>query len=106
MLSNALLSVAVHGQMLSFNHLRARGAFQFPGAGVMLPQFSRPALVPKLSVPPAFIFAARGRDYSTVLNGTEEDDEMTGLVNTVWNNIEKYLPDTVIDEATEEKSMR
>ena len=96
----------MHGRTLSFNQLRARGAFQFPGAGVMLPQFSRPALVPKLSVPPAFIFAARGRDYSTVLNGTEEDDEMTGLVNTVWNNIEKYLPDTVIDEATEEKSMR
>ena len=106
MLSNALLSVAVHGQMLSFNHLRARGAFQFPGAGVMLPQFSRPALVPKLTVPPAFIFSARGREYSLGVNETEEDDEMTGLVSTVWNNIEKYLPDTVIDEATEEKSMR
>ena len=97
----------MHGQTLSFNQLHARGAFQFPGAGVMLPQFSRPVLVPKLTVPPAFIFAARGRDYSIGVNGTEDDDdEMTGLVNTVWNNIEKYLPDTVIDDATEEESLR
>ena len=72
----------------------------------MLPQFSKPALVPKLSVPPDFVFAARGREYSTGLNGTEEDDKMTGLVNTVWNNIENYLPDAVIDEATEEQSLR
>ena len=39
-------------------------------------------------------------------NVTEEDDEMTGLVNTVWNNIENYLPNTVIDEATEEESLK
>ena len=39
-------------------------------------------------------------------NVTDEDDEMTGLVNTVWNNIENYLPNTVIDEATEEESLR
>ena len=40
------------------------------------------------------------------VNGTEEDDETTGLVNTVWNNIENYLPDTVIDKPTEEDSLK
>ena len=101
-----MLYVAVHGQTLSFNELHAEGGIQFPSAGAMLPHFSRPALVPKVELPAAFLFAARGREYSMGVNGTEEDVEMTGLVSTVWNNIENYLPNTVIDEATEEESLR
>ena len=96
----------MQGRSLSFNQLNAQSAFQFPGAGIMLPTFSRPALIPRLIMPSAFIYAARGKDYSMGENGTDEDDEMTGLVHTVWNNIENYLPNTVIDEATEEESLR
>ena len=98
--------VAIYEERLSFNQLRAQGSIQFPAAGVVLPSFNRPALIPKVELSSAFIFAARGKDYSMGANGTEEDDEMTGVVNTVWNNIENYLPNTLIDKATEEESLR
>ena len=66
--------------------------------------FSRPSLVPRVTVPSAFISAVKGKEYSMRVNGTsDEDDEVTGLVTTVFNNIENYLPDTLIDEPTQEK---
>ena len=66
--------------------------------------FSRPALVPRVEVPSAFISAAKGREYSMGVNTTsDEDDEMTGLATTLFNNIEKFLPYTLIDEPTQER---
>ena len=99
----ALCTVAMQGRSLSFNQFNPQSAFQFPGVGVMLPKFSRPALVPKLIVPSVFIFAAKGKEFTMVANETEEDEM---LVNTVWNNLENYLPVTVIDELTEVESLR
>ena len=103
--SYALCTVAVHGRPLTFNQLRnTQSPFQFPGPGVMLLMFSRPALVPRVEVPSAFIFAAKGRNSSMRLNTTsDEDDEVMGLATTVFNNIEKFLPDTLIDEPTQER---
>ena len=70
----------------------------------MLLMFSRPALVPRVTVPSAFISAAKGREYSIGVNTTsDEDDEVTGLATTLLNNIEKFLPDTLIDEPTQER---
>ena len=70
----------------------------------MLLMFSRPALVPRVEVPFAFISAAKGWEYSMGVNTTsDEDDEVTGLATTVFNNIEKFLPDTLIDEPTQER---
>ena len=66
--------------------------------------FSRPALVPKVTVPSAFISAAKGREYSIGVNTTsDDDDEVTGLATTLFNNIEKFLPYTLIDEPTQER---
>ena len=97
---------AAYGERLSFNQLRKQGGIQFPGEGVMLPQFSQPSLVPKVNLPPAFIFAARGRPYSLRVNETEDENEMTSVVNTVWNNIESYLPNRVIEEDEEKEGLR
>ena len=69
----------------------------------MLPNFNSPSLVPNIYLPSDFIFAARGRQYSVGVNGAEEDNEMTGSVSTVWNNIENYLPITVIEDIEEER---
>ena len=98
MWSYALCTVAVHGRTLTFN----QSAFQFPG--VMLPTFTRPTLIPRMVIPSAFISAAKGKEYSVgVYTTSDEDDEVTGLVTTVFNNIENYLPDTLIDEPTQER---
>ena len=96
--NSMLFFVAVHGETLSFNQLHKHGGYLFPGEGVMLTQFRQPSLVPKVNLPLDFILAARGRQYSMVVNGTEGDNALTGLVNTVWNNIENYLPISVIDK--------
>ena len=70
----------------------------------MLSIFSRPALVPKMNVPSAFVSAAKGKEDSMGMNATSDGDhEVTGLVTTVFNNIEKFLPDTLIDEPTQER---
>ena len=100
------LFVAVQGQVISFDQLHEQGGIHFPGEGVMLPKFSQPSLVPNVILPPDFVLAARGRQYSVGVNGTDEGSAMTGLVNTVWNNIENYLPITVIEEDTEKDSLK
>ena len=98
------IDVAICGQRLFFHQLRAQGGVEFPEAGAILVGFNRPALVPKVKLHPDFIIAARGKDYS--INETEEDGEGTGFVNTVWNNIENYLPNSVIDNFAERESLR
>ena len=100
-------AVAVYGQLLSFNQLTAQGGVYFPGEGIMLPKFSRPLLVPNINLPPDIIFAARGREHPAEVNETEEDTSTKpGFVNTVWNNIENYLPSTVIEEGVEKINTR
>ena len=64
--------------------------------------FSRPTLIPRMNVPSAFVFAAKGKEDSMGVNATNGDHEVTGLATTVFNSIEKFLPDTLIDEPTQE----
>ena len=70
----------------------------------MLSMFSRPALIPWMNVPSAFVSAAKGMEDSMGVNATSDGDhEVTGLATTVFNNIETFLPDTLIDEPTQER---
>ena len=72
----------------------------------MLLNFNEPSLVPNINLPSDFIFAARGREYSVGVNRTEDNSERVGVVNTVWNNIENYLPNTVIEEGMDKESLK
>ena len=67
----------------------------------MLSMFSRPTLIPRMNVPSAFVFAAKGKEDSMGVNATNGDHEVAGLATTVFNSIEKFLPDTLIDEPTQ-----
>lgn len=85
--------------MLSFNQLHG---VQFPyGSSSTLSKFSRSKDVPLIKMPPAFIFAARGKKLPLGVNTTIEgatNMNTIGVVNIVMNNVEEYLPDTPLNE--------
>ena len=86
--------------MLSFNQLQKHGSLQFPDASIKLPHFGRPANIPHIKFPAAFISAARRTETPLGVNGTAKGDSVE-VVNTVMNNIEDYLPDAAMDDANE-----
>ena len=83
--------------------MQARGNLGFPDNSVKLPEFSRPANIPHIKFPAAFISAAsrsRGEALSGE-NGTMTSDTIVEVVNVVMNNIEDYLPDAASDDVNE-----
>ena len=92
---------ALHGTTLSFNQLQAHGNLRFPDASVKLPNFGRPANIPHIKFPAAFISTVRRARREALLrvNGTSRHDTMVEVMNVVMNNIEGYLPLAGIDSA-------
>ena len=95
----SILLSALHGTTLSFNQLQGRGNLRFPDASVKLPDFGRPANVPHIKFPAAFISAGRGFRREAPLE--DNDTTLVEVVNVVMNNIEDYLPHAGIDDANE-----
>lgn len=83
--------------------MQERGNLRFPDTSVKLPEFGRPADIPHITFPAAFISAASRsrREALAGENGTMTSDTTVEVVNVVMNNIEDYLPDAASDDVNE-----